>query len=160
MNEYGWNAIQRNKISGPASLLVRFSGWEGRGTLWSAHSEDPRTFRSLEELISEMEADMDASGCPALSEPTIRIERQKRIAPDWKRQGNADRIPCGCLCAVTIQVRFRQQNDMQGEVQICGTGKSACFRSVLELLALLRSALEETGGLRNTGKGRAFSSGT
>ena len=66
MNEYGWNAIQRNKISGPASLLVRFSGWEGRGTLWSAHSEDPRTFRSLEELISEMEADMDASGCPAL----------------------------------------------------------------------------------------------
>lgn len=51
---------------GPASFLVRFSDGEA-GTLWSAHSETPRAFRGLEELISGLEAEMESAGRPVPS---------------------------------------------------------------------------------------------
>lgn len=56
----------RELPGGPASFLVRFSGGEA-GTLWSAHSETPRAFRRLEELISGLEEEMESAGRPAPS---------------------------------------------------------------------------------------------
>lgn len=50
----------RELPGGPASFLVRFSGGEA-GTLWSAHSETPRAFRRLEELISGLEEEMESA---------------------------------------------------------------------------------------------------
>ena len=56
----GYADRNRALSGGPASFLVRFSGRD-RGTLWSAFSEIPRTFRGLEELESRADSDMKVS---------------------------------------------------------------------------------------------------
>ena len=128
----------RELPGGPASFLVRFSGGEA-GTLWSAHSETPRAFRRLEELIFGLEEEMESAGRPAPSPGPPAADG--RTAPVWTFRGGEDSRRRGAPRAVTIQVR-RRQGGMQGEAQICGSGRRACFRSGWELLALLRSALE------------------
>jgi hypothetical protein len=132
----GYADRNRALSGGPASFLVRFSGRD-RGTLWSAFSEIPRTFRGLEELVSEMEKEMEATGHPA-QEPGL--EEVVRAAPVWTFRNGAEGVRRGDLQAVTIQVRRRQRGGMQGEVQICGTGWTACFRSGRDLVSLLRTA--------------------
>lgn len=143
---------ERNRAlsGGPASFLVRFSGRDC-GTLWSACSETPRRFQRLEELISEMEKEMEATGRPASEPGPAEVVR---ATPVWIFQNGATGIRRGELGAVTIQVHRRQRGTMQGEVQLCGAGWKACFRSGRDLMALLRTAAGSGEAFRRSSSGR------
>ena len=146
--------VERNRAlsGGPASFLVRFSGRDC-GTLWSACSETPRRFQGLEELISEMEKEMEATGRPASEPGPAEVVR---ATPVWIFQNGATGIRRGELGAVTIQVHRRQRGTMQGEVQLCGAGWMACFRSGRDLMALLRTAAGSGEARSSSGKKRRF----
>lgn len=149
MDMCGLNYAQRNRAlpGGCASLLIRFSHWEDGaacGKLWSAHSEAPRAFRGLEQLLSEMEAEMERIGRPARTLPPPEMRRvSSEAAPSWSHQGRTG-PERGRLCTAAVRVLRRQNGCIQGELQICGTGKQAFFRSARELLLLLQSALNDS----------------
>ena len=143
------------------TMIVCFSGAKDgvpAGKLWSFYFEQPRPFRGLDGLLFAMDAVMDEAG-----KPSPWCERRSLLTKP-KRRGAAGRQPYvpppqpqdpfygpdalagrrGRLCTAAVRVYQRQNASMQGELRVPGH-ESICFRSALELLHLLREALELSG---------------
>ena len=122
---------------------------------WIACPELPRLvpFYDLGDLLMEIDRICDYTCFPQKWEerrslhhhtPCDTFSRRARLMEEWEEK------PCGCIMnsagedrqrsELSIQIMARQHASCQGRVILCGT--TVFFRSSLELLGLLREALE------------------
>lgn len=130
------------------TMLICFSSWEdqvAQGELWSYFSREPRKFRGLDQLLFAMEEAIDEAGRPAVWREPRQLSQQQ-APPPAKPQG-----PCyepqalagkrGAYYTASVRVYYRQHASIQGELTISDPPRKIRFRSALELLHLLWSAL-------------------
>lgn len=131
------------------TMLICFSNWQdqvAQGELWSYFSKDPRPFRGLDQLLFAMEDAIEEAGRPAAwQEPRQLSQRQpaaqaaKAPGPYYEPQALAGKR--GAYCTAAVRVYYRQHASIQGELILHEPPRKIRFRSALELLHLLWSAL-------------------
>lgn len=130
------------------TMLICFSSWQdqiAQGELWSYFSKDPRPFRGLDQLLFAMENAIDEAGRPAAwQEPRQVFEKQSPSQPQasgpyYEPQALAGKR--GAYYTASVRVYYRQHASIQGELTLSEPPRKIRFRSALELLHLLWSAL-------------------
>lgn len=130
------------------TMLICFSSWQdqiAQGELWSYFSKDPRPFRGLDQLLFAIEQAVDEAGRPAAwQEPRQVFERQglsssQALGPYYEPYALAGKR--GAYYTASVRVYYRQHASMQGELTLSEPPRKIRFRSALELLHLLQSAL-------------------
>lgn len=113
------------------------------GRLYDANYEDEGTsFQSLVQLLIEMEQRLNAMNFPQ-SFTEIRSFAPLPKFRVWDAAEN--KRSQGRLATFAIKVLFRQHTSWQGTVTWLDAQSEQTFRSVLELILLLDSALGGTG---------------
>lgn len=109
------------------------------GRLYNANYEDEgTTFHSMIQLLVEMEQRLNAMNYPQ----SFTNIRSFVPLPKIKFEGKTDsKRYQGCLGTFIIKVLFRQHTSWQGTITWLETQSEQTFRSVLELILLLDSAL-------------------
>lgn len=134
-----------------------------RGKIHNLYLEQPQSFSGLADAILQIDAMMDKLDCPqavtkhrsfCASEKEMKNDSvaQKEAYKQWLQEGRTmvqqywkeqSLQPSSCDSQIFyIHVRFRQHSSWQGEVAWKQGKQKIPFRSVLELLHLLQSALE------------------
>lgn len=143
-----------------SSMVLCFSSWEhgvACGELWSFCFQKPRRFCGLDQLLFTVEAMLDEIGRspPAWQMRTLTDKPRRRGAAGAQKPApSPDRPPpyygpdgltCkrGRLCTAVVRVQYRQNASMQGRLLVYPARRPVSFRSALELLHLLRDALEQ-----------------
>lgn len=132
-----------------------------QGRFYHLYADGPVEFSSLIEALKKMNALYDRLDCPQA--PTVLrnflVDRRKKEtagrgggAPGWEveRRGEAKKMAPlkevikhrGEGATFLIRVKYRQNSSWQGEVTWVDGDKREYFRSALELMKLLDSALE------------------
>lgn len=123
------------------AVIVRITSYQNRnprGTLSSPRLEKPAPFSSLTQLLLYMEALMDQSGFPQRDEERGAFAvSQAELFQTAELDGTARRE----LATFQLRVLFRQNASWQGSLLWVDEKMDAQFRSVLELVRLIDSAL-------------------
>lgn len=108
------------------------------GRLCSPALDGGKTFRGVLELLREMEAMLDGTEYPQ----SFTARRSFRPPEDWTA-GKADSGPFrrGETATFSVRILFRRSASWQGTVSWLEGERKENFRSVLELLLLMDSAL-------------------
>lgn len=117
-----------------------YDNGELKGRFYNPHLGEGKSFRSLVQFLKEMEELLDDMNFPQ----SFTASRSFASPPEHKRgspPGNQSRH--GDLATFAVRVIFRQNASWQGSVTWLGQGKEQSFRSVLELVLLMDSALTE-----------------
>lgn len=145
------------KICGEAYRTMRvcvdsYADREMRGRAFHPlFGEGGRRFPSMMQLLVDLDSAMDEANCPqSFTSHRTFARSQEGGAVEACMQGRES----GRLATFAIRMLFRQHASWQGTVTWVESGAEEAFRSVLELLFLLDSALvcasDEAGG----GEGR------
>lgn len=97
-----------------------------------------RRFESLVEFLLAMEELLNEMNFPQ----SFTAVRSFRESPERASVPAGDRTKTGRLATFTVSVLFRQNTSWQGSVSWLENGREESFRSVLELILLMDSALE------------------
>lgn len=97
-----------------------------------------RRFESLVEFLLAMEELLNEMNFPQ----SFTAVRSFRESPERASVPAGDRTETGRLATFTVSVLFRQNTSWQGSVSWLENGREESFRSVLELILLMDSALE------------------
>ncbi len=131
--------MQKLWISETRKNLICVDSYEGgvlKGRLYSALGEDIR-FSSLSQLLVKMEELLDCT-----QEPQAYTTPRRFAAV---MEPSCDQIPPfqrkGALATFELKILFRQNTSWQGLLTWREGGKEQSFRSVLELILLMDSAL-------------------
>ena len=118
-----------------------YENGEFKGRFYNPHLKAGKEFLSLTHFLKEMEALFDDMNFPQ-SFNNIR----SFATPPLYRQGSPpdDGIQKGNLATFAVRVLFRQNASWQGSVSWLNQRKEQSFRSALELILLMDSALCET----------------
>lgn len=126
-----------------------------RGRIHNLYVEQPQAFVGLAEAVLKMDGMMDALDNPqavtkhrSFWQPAkgnshnavVQQAARKTIRQYWTEASLHTTQEDGAV--FFIRVRFRQHSSWQGEVTWKQENKTVAFRSVLELLHLLQSAME------------------
>ena len=124
--------------------VISIDSYENRilvGRIFNPCLENEISFRSTIEFIKEMEKLMEALNCPqAFSE--------KREFSPVRESVSRYTAPCdinvrkGRCATFNLRIMFRQNASWQGSLVWLKNGREKNFRSVLELLLLMDSALD------------------
>ena len=110
-----------------------------RGRLYNPHRPEGIAFRSVMEFLLRMEDLLDDMHFPqsfsAVRSFGVPPERTAASPPAAERQE-------GQRATFAVRVLFRQNASWQGSLTWLEEGKEESFRSVLELLLLMHSALD------------------
>lgn len=99
---------------------------------------DGHSFQSLTQLIVGMEHILDSANYPQ----SFTAVRTFAISPQAKKQNDAEeQSRKGKLATFVVKVLFRQHTSWQGSVTWLEAQSEQPFRSVLELILLMDSAL-------------------
>lgn len=108
-----------------------------RGRFYHRSLEGGRTFHSAVQFLLEMERMLDAAESPKayaarrlFADPTVQVA-----------ESSEELCQTGKLATFAVRIIFRQNAGWQGSVTWLEGGQEQSFRSVLELLLLLDSAL-------------------
>lgn len=124
--------------------------WKGR--LYNPYLPEGEQFESLLQLLLKMESLLDGMNFPQ------SFTQPRAFSAPFTQKGAAppEAEPREGKCATfALRVLFRQNASWQGSVTWLEGGQEESFRSVLELIVLMNSAL--TGGEDTTGKRPAAS---
>lgn len=110
-----------------------------RGRLYNPHQPEGIAFRSVMEFLLRMEDLLDDMHFPQ-SFSAVRVLRRSAGA-DSGIASAAERQE-GQRATFAVRVLFRQNASWQGSLTWLKEGKEESFRSVLELLLLMHSALD------------------
>lgn len=108
-----------------------------RGRFFNPFLETPQEFRSLTEFLIMMECTLDAMRLPQ----AYAAPRSFGATPNSLTHKPTELINRGDLATFSLSVRFRQHNSWQGTLTWLEGGKTQSFRSVLEMVILLDSAM-------------------
>ena len=109
-----------------------------RGRLYNPHLPEGTDFRSTMEFLLKMEELLDAMQFPQ----SFTVARCFSAPPPIASQAPDPQIREGRRGTFAIRVLFRQNASWQGSLTWLEEDREESFRSVLELLLLLHSALE------------------
>ena len=113
------------------------------GRFYNPHLKDGESFQSLTQFLVKMEHTLDAMRFPQ------SFTTSRAFAPPPKPRTEMAPIPDpqeGLLATFAVRVIFRQNASWQGSVSWLEEGREESFRSVLELILLMNSALSGTEG--------------
>lgn len=123
------------------------------GRLYNPYLESGQTFRGLMDFLMKMEELLDRMSLPqsftAKRSFGPPIEQEKPLNPELERRHGGE-------ATFAVRVLFRQNASWQGSVTWEETGQTESFRSVLELLLLMDSAVPK-GQLKSAKSGTRFS---
>ncbi|WP_312280098.1 hypothetical protein [Oscillibacter sp.] len=114
-----------------------------RGRLMNPGLEEPVAFRGVMHFLLEMERLLDDTKFP---EPFARTRTFASVEPPLA--GTASGPEQGRAATFSLRILFRQNASWQGSVRWLEGRREESFRSVLELLLMMNSALsqERAGG--------------
>jgi len=107
------------------------------GRFYNAYAE-PETFQSLSQFLIKMEALLDGLQLPQSSTVTRSF---RKTAEPLDRLPPIQNVRKGSCATFEVQVIFRQHTSWQGTVIWLEENSEQSFRSVLELVLLMDSAL-------------------
>lgn len=133
------------------------------GLIWNQYSDRPDVFHNSIEMIHRMEALYDAWNFPQRSTGRRTFKITKENSPGMGQEGAVQLMDArrvqekkGDKGTFIVRVKYRQNATWQGEVIWTEQKQKRCFRSALELLKLIDSALDaedETEALRKLNGG-------
>ena len=128
---------------GQQTMLVCVDSYEGgvpRGRLYLPGQQGQR-FDSLSQLLLRAEQLLEQGGAQSFTIPRIfALSKPLRSAPC-----DADELARGKAATFEMRVLFRQHASWQGELLWLEKGARQSFRSALELITLMDSALRAEG---------------
>lgn len=128
---------------GQQTMLVCVDSYEGgvpRGRLYLPGQQGQR-FDSLSQLLLRAEQLLEQGGAQSFTIPRIfALAKPLRSAPC-----DADELARGKAATFEMRVLFRQHASWQGELLWLEKGTRQSFRSALELITLMDSALRAEG---------------
>ena len=128
---------------GQQTMLVCVDSYEGgvpRGRLYLPGQQGQR-FDSLSQLLLRAEQLLEQGGAQSFTIPRIfALAKPLRSAPC-----DADELARGKAATFEMRVLFRQRASWQGELLWLEKGARQSFRSALELITLMDSALRAEG---------------
>lgn len=111
------------------------------GRFYNPSLSECETFQSLTQFLVKMNRALDEIKLPQA------FDAARAFAPPSKEKlGNSPRpeLQEGALATFSVRVIFRQNASWQGSVTWLEEGREQSFRSVLELVLLINSALDGT----------------
>lgn len=136
MRERAWgNEFRTTKV-----CIDSYTNGEMKGRFYNPHREEGEHFQSLTQLLIKMEQMLNEMDFPQ----SFTAARTFAAFPEqvWERPSQ-DEPPEGLLATFAVRVLFRQNASWQGSVTWLDRGRDQTFRSVLELIFLMDSALNE-----------------
>ena len=119
------------------------------GYLYNKYSQEPMEFRNVFDLMQLMEKTMDYCQYPQCAtrqrmfgETEVQYREKKKV----EQMVKADEImeKSGELATFVIHVKYRQNSTWQGDIFWAEKQEKVNFRSALEMLKLIDSALDQT----------------
>jgi len=109
------------------------------GRLYNLYMESGKSFRSLTQLLLEVEDMLDDMKFPQ----SFTAVRTFSPVPRVDKGPPGIEFREGTLATFSVKILFRQNASWQGTVSWMDTGQEQPFRSALELIFLINSALTE-----------------
>ena len=110
------------------------------GRMYNMHYNEIQPFRSLSELLFRIEESLDDLKFPRAFESIRRFDAQKKSI---EKSDCTLKMLSGSLATFSVKILFRQNASWQGSVNWLEGKSQESFRSVLELVSLMDSALTE-----------------
>jgi len=118
------------------------------GRMYDRYSKEPFVFGELSQLINRMESLFDRIGYPQAStmgrrfseDKTMLVQNKEGVVQVLKTEDIMRQS--GDKATFVVHVQYRQNATWQGNVMWAENQQSASFRSALELLKLIDSALD------------------
>lgn len=135
------------------------SGGDYYGELWHQYATRPQSFSGIMDMVFQMEEMYDQWNFPQRStncRTFKNVPPQEERTPNFKR-GKAMNLhnvqdKRGKQGTFIVQVQYRQNSSWQGQVIWAEQNKREHFRSTLELMKLIDSALSEEEAMRMDSK--------
>lgn len=122
---------------------------EYTGRIWHQYSDEPLSFQGTMEMVRSIENLFNQWNFPQSSTDSRSFSNKKPIAGEAQRKGvelqmDASRLhnKYGGKGTFVVHVRYRQNATWQGDVIWAEKNERQSFRSALELLKLIDSALD------------------
>ena len=117
--------------------IDRFEDGVPSGRFYNPHCSDGRCFRGMMEFLSEMENNMESMDFPK----SFTVTRSFSDCQTEQTGPPGQHSPTGKQATFSLRILFRQNASWQGSVTWLEGKKEQSFRSVLELVLLMNSAL-------------------
>lgn len=129
-----------------------WAGGEVTGRLYHCYSRQPEPIGRISDVLDSIDRLCDRLNYPARTQQPrhfgpekLRPQiTQKKVEPQMTREELAKNK--GKMATFVVHVMYRQHSTWQGSVTWAETGEKANFRSALELIKLMDSAVDETLG--------------
>jgi len=108
------------------------------GRLYNPYLKTGKTFQSGMQFLIEMERLLDRMNFPA----SFTATRSFAVPPEYETGPPAKPPPDGVVATFSIRILFRQHASWQGSVTWLEGRQEQSFRSALELLLLMDSAIQ------------------
>lgn len=127
--------------AGRSAVIVRVTSYKDKcmkGTFSGMGIEKPLPFSSFTQLVLMMDDHMDKENCPQRGSQPRTFQMQERSLTGAAQAENSN-----ALATFQISVLFRQNSSWQGTLVWADQKMDAQFRSVLDLIRLMDSALSQ-----------------
>lgn len=127
-----------------------------QGRLYHSHSKEPFYYRDVDQMLLFMDDFFECINFPMASTQSRSFTKTKG-EPARKEGVRRMQDPNisdhrGNTATFVVQVQYRQNSTWQGKVVWADQNKTLFFRSALELIRLIDSAIDEGGVENRTGK--------
>ncbi len=144
--------IAEHGMSAPNLLCVcvdRLDGQDFTGKIWHQYDDEPVEYRTVVQMLQSLDALYDKWDFPQRSTEARMFKKKSRgkAVPAEREGENAEmdekrlNDKAGEVGTFLVKVRYRQNSTWQGEVVWAEKNQKQYFRSALELLKLMDSAL-------------------
>lgn len=126
------------------SFLIYIDSYENGVTVGQFENPcrgETAQFQSLTQLLMKLEQSLDVENIPQSFNKVRTFFPRTGYRPDMP---DKDRPKRGKMSTFAVQILFRRNASWQGTIIWIDKNKKQNFRSVLELITLLNSALEDT----------------
>lgn len=151
-----------NAHAAPSLISVcveRIENGEYEGNMWHLYQKEPVYFITTVDLLRKMEQFFDDWDFPQASTVSRSFNRKetaegRKIKKEAVNQMEVKELMKkeGAKGTFVVHVKYRQNATWQGEVVWAEKKEKKCFRSALELLKLIDSALDSNDGDNNDNK--------
>jgi hypothetical protein len=137
-------SMEQNRVRGNGyrTTIVCVDSYAGgllSGRLHNPYWTGGKPFQGVLDLLAKLEELLDGMQLPqAFTAPRSFVPWTERSSQDTSAQG----IPEGKKATFAIRILFRQNASWQGTLTWMEKGQEESFRSALELLLMMRSALD------------------